>query len=141
MWQVKPTRCRSCKQRSDTPNATGKVDPAARRRIAVATGSDRPQRTLPHLIRSGLAGVIHAENYDQRDPAAYRTLPAMTHLSYRSKLLELAASGRHHGVKVDETSRLQLIGWIDANGPYRGTDEVRGLDDRRCRAPPQVARP
>jgi hypothetical protein len=94
-----------------------------------------------YLIRSGLANVIASENYDQRDPAAYRTLPPLAHLSYRSKLLELAESGKHHGVKVDETSRLQLIGWIDANGPYRGLDDVRRLNDARCRDAPDVPRP
>ena len=94
-----------------------------------------------YLIRSGLAGVIGAENYEQRDPAAYRTLPPMTHLSLRSKLLEIAESGQHHGVMVDEVSRQQLIGWIDANGPYRGLEDVRALDDSRCHDAPVVARP
>jgi hypothetical protein len=94
-----------------------------------------------YLIRSGLAGVIMSEKYDHRDPAAYRTLPPLTYLSYRSKLLDLATSGRHHGVKVDETSRLQLIGWIDANGPYRGLDDVHRLKDARCQDPPLVFRP
>ncbi len=94
-----------------------------------------------HLIRSGLSGVIQAENYDHRDPAAYRTLPPLTHLSYRSRLLELATAGKHHGVRVDETSRLQLIGWIDANGPYRGLEDVRNLDEPRCRNAPCVLRP
>jgi hypothetical protein len=42
---------------------------------------------------------------------------------------------------VDETSRLQLIGWIDANGPYRGLDDVRRLNDARCRDAPDVPRP
>lgn len=94
-----------------------------------------------HLVRSGLAGVIQAEQYDQRDPAAYRTTPPMTGLSYKSRLLELATSGKHHGVSVDETSRRALIGWIDANGPYRGLDDVRAIDNPTCREPPQVARP
>ncbi len=94
-----------------------------------------------HLIHSGLAGVIMSENYDQRDPAAYRTIGPMKYLSYRSKLLELADSGRHHGVKVDETSRLQLIGWIDANGPFRGLDDVRKLKDVRCQEAPCISRP
>lgn len=94
-----------------------------------------------HLIRSGLAGVIQAEQYDQRDPAAYKTLPPMTSLSYRSRLLELAASGKHHGLKVDEKSRRILAGWIDANGPFRGLDDVRTLGNPQCREHPQIARP
>ncbi|RIK81633.1 MAG: hypothetical protein DCC68_08225 [Planctomycetota bacterium] len=94
-----------------------------------------------HLIRSGLAGVIQAEQYDQRDPAAYKTLPPMTSLSYRSRLLELAAGGKHHGVAVDEKTRRILAGWIDANGPFRGLDDVRTVESPQCREPPQVARP
>ena len=94
-----------------------------------------------YLIRSGLSGVMLVENYHQRDPAAYRTMPPMKHLSYTSRLLEMATSGEHYGVKVDEVSRRKLIDWIDANGPYRGLADIRAIEDQRCSDAPVVRRP
>lgn len=62
----------------------------------------------------GIAGMLMVEAYGTVDPQAYVTPPPMTSLSYRSKLIELATSGKHHEVKVDEISRLRLIAWVDA---------------------------
>jgi len=69
------------------------------------------------------------EGYDQRDPAGYATPPPMTKLSYRSRLIERASSGKHHDVKVDPESLLRLILWVDTMAPYRGSEEVREIDD------------
>ena len=77
----------------------------------------------------GIADTILVEAYDQRDPLAYVTPEPMTKLSYRSRLVEIASSGAHHDVKVDEVSRRRLIAWVDAMGPYRGDEEVRQIDD------------
>lgn len=77
----------------------------------------------------GIAGQIMVEGYDTRDPAAYTTPEPMTALSYKSRLVELAASGEHYGVKVDETSRLRLIAWVDAMTPYLGEEEIRQMPD------------
>ncbi|MHC4517961.1 MAG: HzsA-related protein, partial [Planctomycetota bacterium] len=77
----------------------------------------------------GIADTILVEAYDQRDPAAYTTPEPMTKLSYRSRLIEIASSGTHHDVKVDEVSRRRLIAWVDAMGPYRGDEEVREIAD------------
>jgi hypothetical protein len=49
----------------------------------------------------------------------------MKHLSYKSRLVEMASSGRHYDVKLDPISLRQLIGWVDANCPYRGDREAR----------------
>jgi len=53
----------------------------------------------------------------------------MTHLSYNSPLIEIASSGAHHGVKVDEVSLARLVAWIDAMCPYMGDDEIRRIED------------
>jgi hypothetical protein len=53
----------------------------------------------------------------------------MKYLSYTSKLIELASSGGHYGVKLDATSLRQLIAWVDANCPYRGDEEIRAIPD------------
>jgi hypothetical protein len=77
----------------------------------------------------GIAGMLMVEGYGQLDPRAYQTPPPMTALSYRSKLIELASSGRHHDVRVDDESLLRLILWVDTMCPYRGDDEVRQIPD------------
>ena len=77
----------------------------------------------------GIAGQLMVEGYDQRDPAGYATPEPMTALSYRSRLVEIASSGEHHDVKVDEISRLRLITWVDAMTPYQGLDEIRAMPD------------
>ena len=77
----------------------------------------------------GIADMIMVEGYDQRDPVAYQTPKPMTKLSYRSRLIERASSGKHHDVKVDPVSLRRLIAWVDAMCPYRGTAEVRAIDD------------
>jgi hypothetical protein len=77
----------------------------------------------------GIADTLLVEAYGQRDPAAYVTPAPMTKLSYKSRLVEIASSGEHHDVKVDEVSRRRLIAWVDAMCPYRGDEEVREIDD------------
>jgi hypothetical protein len=53
----------------------------------------------------------------------------MTSLSYKSPLLELVSSGKHHGVVVDEVNRQRLAAWVDAMCPYLGDEEVRAIPD------------
>ena len=53
----------------------------------------------------------------------------MTYLSYRSPLIDIASSGKHHEVKVDPISLQRLIGWVDAMCPYMGDEEIRQMDD------------
>ncbi|MFQ6131722.1 MAG: hypothetical protein ACE5R4_06775, partial [Armatimonadota bacterium] len=77
----------------------------------------------------GIADPIMVEGYAQTDPKGYSTPEPMTHLSYRSKLIDIAASGMHYGVKVDPISRRRLIAWVDAMCPYRGDEEVRKIPD------------
>jgi len=77
----------------------------------------------------GIADMLYVEGYDQRDPAGYATPPPMTALSYKSRLIDIASSGKHNDVRVDPVSLRRLIVWIDAMCPYRGAEEVRAIDD------------
>jgi hypothetical protein len=53
----------------------------------------------------------------------------MQHLSYKSPLIELASSGKHHDVRVDDLSLRRLIAWVDAICPYMSEEEIRALGD------------
>ncbi|MGO8751531.1 MAG: LamG-like jellyroll fold domain-containing protein [Thermoguttaceae bacterium] len=77
----------------------------------------------------GIAGMLMVEAYATTDPRAYGTPQPMTRLSYRSRLIELASSGKHYDVKVDPISLARLIAWVDAMCPYNGDEEVRQIDD------------
>ncbi|MBL7152324.1 MAG: hypothetical protein ISS79_01300 [Phycisphaerae bacterium] len=79
--------------------------------------------------RKGIAGAIMAENYAQSDPASYVTLRPMQHLSYTSKLIDIAMTGEHNDVKVDPLSLRKLIAWVDTNCPYRGEEDIRAIPD------------
>jgi hypothetical protein len=57
------------------------------------------------------------------------TIPPMTTLSRKSRLVDLATTGEHYGVRVDDLSRLKLIAWIDLLCPYLGEPEIRALPD------------
>jgi hypothetical protein len=77
----------------------------------------------------GIAGMLMVEGYSTLDPAAYKTPAPMTALSYKSRLVELAASGKHYGVNVDPVSLEKLTLWVDAMCPYRGEEEIREIPD------------
>jgi len=78
----------------------------------------------------GIAGTIPVETaYGKNDPKALTTLRPMQYLSYNSRLIELAASGKHYDVKVDPVALHRLIAWVDACCPYRGEEEIRALGD------------
>jgi hypothetical protein len=77
----------------------------------------------------GIADMLMVEGYEKTDPMAYRTPLPMTRLSYRSRLIEIVSSGKHHDVKVDPISLQRLICWVDAMCPYQGDEEVRREPD------------
>lgn len=78
----------------------------------------------------GIAGAIPVESaYDMNDPSALTTLRPMQYLSYKSRLIELASSGRHYEVRVDPSSLHRLIAWVDACSPFLGEEELRALGD------------
>ena len=78
----------------------------------------------------GIAGAIPVESiYGQNDPNALITLPPMQYLSHKSRLIELAAGGKHYDVKADPESLHRLVAWVDACCPFRGEEELRALQD------------
>jgi len=77
----------------------------------------------------GIANTIMVEGYTTTDPEAYVTPEPMSHLSYKSPLIDLASSGKHYGVKVDPISLQRVIAWIDAMCPYLGDEEVKQIPD------------
>ncbi|MGD0089817.1 MAG: hypothetical protein ABSE73_07840 [Planctomycetota bacterium] len=79
----------------------------------------------------GIAGAIPVESMDPtlNDPKAYATLPPRRYLSYSSKLVEHAMSGKHNDVKADALSLQRLMTWVDACCPFMGEEEVRCQDD------------
>ncbi len=96
----------------------------------------------------GIAGAIPVEARGN-----YKTIKPRTCLSYKSKLIEIASSGKHNKVKVDPTSLRRLIAWVDACCPFRGEAEVRAIADPnfpgieklpirpRVRTAPRIQRP
>jgi hypothetical protein len=78
----------------------------------------------------GIAGAIPVESsYDGNDPRGLTTLRPMQYLSPASRLVELAASGKHYGVKADPLGLRRLIAWVDACCPFLGEEELRALGD------------
>ncbi|MHC4250570.1 MAG: HzsA-related protein [Planctomycetota bacterium] len=98
-----------------------------------------------HGLPGSPSGCLVVEGYPERSAKALATLKPMTHLSYVSKLVENASSGRHNKVMVDAVSLRRLIAWVDANGPYLGEEEVRRIPDptfqtiERTRVRPRLA--
>lgn len=83
---------------------------------------------FPGVCEGGIAGTILAEAHPWR-PADYGLIEPMTRLSYASKLIEIASSGKHHEVKLDPESLLKLVLWVDTLCPLRGEPEVRAMAD------------
>jgi hypothetical protein len=79
-------------------------------------------------------GLKSSETYPN-DPATdaktaiWRTMRPMQYLSLRSRLIEMASSGKHYDVQADPLSLRRLIAWVDANCPYAGEEELRAMDD------------
>ena len=57
------------------------------------------------------------------------TLPPMTAMSYKSKLVDYATSGEHYQVQVDALSARKLIAWVDLLCPYWNEDDIRSMPD------------
>jgi len=76
----------------------------------------------------GVAGSLLPMVYPLR-PEDDRTLPPMTAMSYKSKLVENATSGKHHEVEVDTLSARKLIAWVDLLCPYWNEDDIRSIPD------------
>ncbi len=108
------------------PSADGGVFPEPY--LTLTLGKKRQLGDFPSHCEGGIAGTILAEARPWT-PQTYKTFPPMTALSYTSKLVDIAASGKHNQVKVDELSLTKLILWVDTLCAYRGERELRAMAD------------
>jgi len=97
--------------------------------VTLTLGKNRSRAGgFPGVCEGGIAGTILAEAKPWQ-PADYGVIPPMTKLSYTSKLIEIASSGKHNAVKLDADSLMKLILWVDTLCPFRGEQEVRAMAD------------
>jgi len=82
-----------------------------------------------HGLPVSISGCLIVEGYRERTPAALATLKPMTHMSSASLLINRAMDAKHIKAKIDPKSLRYLIGWVDANGPYLGEEEIRQMPD------------
>ncbi|MCK4374280.1 MAG: hypothetical protein KAX19_03090, partial [Candidatus Brocadiae bacterium] len=82
-----------------------------------------------HGLPVSISGCLIVEGYRERTPEALATLKPGTHMSTASLLISRAMDEKHIGAKMDADSLRRLIGWVDANGPYLGDQEIRRMPD------------
>lgn len=91
-----------------------------------------PERTITRFAQTlcggGAAGAL-LPMASPRPPEADRTVPPMTAMSFRSKLVANATSGEHHEVRVDCESARKLIAWVDLLCPYWNEGDIRSTPD------------
>jgi hypothetical protein len=90
-------------------------------------------KTIADLPRTSIAGPIFPyhiyPNPEVKFPTEDTVVPALTAMSYRSKLIEIATSGKHGRVRVSPEEEARLIAWVDALCPYLGLEEIVALPD------------
>ncbi len=93
---------------------------------------DNP-KTPQDLPKTSIAGPIFTattyENPAVKYPTRETVVPPMTAMSYRSRLIEMSTTGKHHGVKVSAEEEAQLVAWVDALCPYNGLEELLARPD------------
>jgi len=98
-----------------------------------------------HGLPVSISGCLIVEGYRERTPEALATLKPETHMSSASLLISRAMDEKHIKAKMDKDSLRRLIGWVDANGPYLGEEEIRQMPDptaeTRWAKPVPVVRP
>jgi len=82
-----------------------------------------------HGLPASISGCLIVEGYRERTPEALATLKPMTHMSSASLLMSRAMDEKHIKARMDPDSLRRLIGWVDANGPYLGEEEIRQMPD------------
>ena len=88
-------------------------------------GRDVRETSIANPIFPGLT----YPNPQVKYPTQETVVPPMTAMSYRSRLVHLATSGEHHGVKVSPLEAQRLIAWVDALCPYNGLEELLSRPD------------
>jgi hypothetical protein len=96
--------------------------------LTLTLGKNWAFNGFPIDCEGGIAGTILAEALPWT-PDSYKTFPPMTALSYKSKLIEIASSGKHHEVQVNAAELERLILWVDTLCAYRGERELREMAD------------
>jgi len=82
-----------------------------------------------HGLPVSISGCLIVQGYSERTPEALATLKPGTHMSSASLLIDRAMDEKHIKAKMDSRSLRRLIGWVDANGPYLGEEEIRQMPD------------
>jgi hypothetical protein len=94
---------------------------------------DNP-KDYEEMKKKSIAGPIFPYAIYQNPEVKFSTqntvVPPMTAMSYRSKLIQIATSGKHHDVKVSPLEASQLIAWVDALCPYQGLEEMLEIPDK-----------
>jgi len=91
-----------------------------------------PKRSISRFARTQCGGGVAGSLLPMASgftPAHDVTHPPMTAMSYNSKLVANATSGKHHDVKVDPVSARKLIAWVDLLCPYWNEDDIRSTPD------------
>ncbi len=93
----------------------------------------REPKDLADSVQKTIAGPLfpyHAyPNPDWKVVTQDTVVPPMTAMSYKSKLIQIATSGKHHEVKVTPREEAQLVAWVDALCPYLGLEELLARPD------------
>jgi len=90
-------------------------------------------KTIADLPYTSIAGPIFPyhvyPNPEVKLPTADTVVPPMTAMSYRSRLIQKATSGKHHDVRVSPEEEARLVAWVDALCPYLGLEEILAQPD------------
>jgi hypothetical protein len=90
-------------------------------------------RTIADLPNTTIAGPIFPyhvyPNPEVNFPTEDTVVPPLTAMSYRSKLIAMATSGKHGGVRVSPEEEARLVAWVDALCPYLGLEEIIAQPD------------
>ena len=89
---------------------------------------NKPGKTMEEMKKTSIAGPIFPyavyPNPEVKFPTQDTVVPPMTAMSYRSPLVEIVSSGKHHKVKVSPAEEAMIIAWVDALCLYMGTEEI-----------------
>ena len=79
-------------------------------------------------MRSKMLRVVTEES-NEEFPTEDTVVPPLTAMSYRSRLVDLATSGKHYDVRVAPEEEARLVAWVDALCPYLGLEEILAEPD------------
>ncbi|MCL1919580.1 MAG: hypothetical protein FWG50_00655 [Kiritimatiellaeota bacterium] len=89
-------------------------------------------KTVDDYPKTSIAGPLFPyyvyPNPDWKVPTRDTVPPPMTAMSYKSRLIAKATSGKHNDVKVTPEEEARLVAWVDAHCPYIGEEEILQRD-------------